>query len=86
MYANENPAAYAKSQNAESQLPAPPGDPSRTLTMSHSVTAPETMRIDVKVAASIVVSFNAARHRSELPAKAIIARSVRTNAPGPEGS
>jgi hypothetical protein len=35
------------------------------------------MRTNVKVAGSMLLSFNAARHKSELLAKAIIASSVR---------
>jgi hypothetical protein len=44
--------------------------------MSQSATAPEKMRRNVKVAGSLLLSFNTARHRSELLAKAIIARRV----------
>src|SRR3990172_4551873 len=47
------------------------------LTISQSAIAPESMRIDVKVAGSIAVCFSAMRHSSELPAKAIIANDVR---------
>ena len=43
---------------------------------NHSAIAPEKIRRNVKEAGSTLVSFNAARHRSELLAKAIIARSV----------
>ena len=46
--------------------------------MSQSAAAPEKMRMKVKVAASTVVCFSAARQSSELLAKAIIARSVST--------
>jgi len=49
----------------------------RTLAMSQSATAPERIRTRVKVAGSRLLCFNAARHRSELLAKAIIASSVR---------
>src|SRR5258706_14835084 len=45
--------------------------------MSQSAMAPDNTRIDVKVAGSIAVYFNAIRHRRELPAKAIIASDVR---------
>jgi hypothetical protein len=48
----------------------------RTLVMSQSATAPEKIRTNVKVAGSMLLSFNAARHKSELLAKAIIASSV----------
>jgi len=48
----------------------------RTLIMSQSATVPEKIRRNVKVAGSMLLSFNAARHRSELLAKAIIARRV----------
>jgi len=44
---------------------------------SQSARAPEKIRTDVKVAGSMLFSFNAARHKSELLAKAIIASSVR---------
>jgi hypothetical protein len=43
---------------------------------NHSAIAPEKIRRNVKEAGSPLFSFNAARHRSELLAKAIIARSV----------
>jgi hypothetical protein len=46
--------------------------------MSQSTAAPEKMRADVKVAASILVCFSAARQSSELLAKAIIANNVNT--------
>jgi hypothetical protein len=45
--------------------------------MSQSAAAPEKMRTNVKLAASILVSFKAARQSSELLANAIIASSVR---------
>jgi hypothetical protein len=48
----------------------------RTLVVSPSATAPEKMRTNVKVAGSMLLSFNAARQSSELLAKAIIASSV----------
>ncbi len=43
---------------------------------SQSAAAPEKMRMKVKVAASTVVCFSAARQSSELLANAIIASSV----------
>ena len=49
----------------------------RTFTMTQSATAPEKMRTNVNEAASILVCFRAARQRSELLAKAIIASKVR---------
>jgi hypothetical protein len=49
----------------------------RIAVMSQSATAPEKMRIEVKLAASIPVWFSANRQRSELLAKAIIAANVR---------
>jgi len=48
----------------------------RIVTMSQSAAAPERNGTKVKVAASTVVCFNAARQSSELLAKAIIASSV----------
>ena len=45
--------------------------------MNQSATAPETIRTNVKLAASIFVCFSAKRQRSELLAKAIIATDVR---------
>jgi hypothetical protein len=44
--------------------------------MSQSAAAPEKMRMNVKLAASMPVSLSAARQRSELLANAIIANSV----------
>jgi hypothetical protein len=49
----------------------------RTLMTSQSVRAPDKIRTNVKVAGSILLSFNAPRHKSELLAKPIIASSVR---------
>ena len=49
----------------------------RTLMTKQSARAPEKIRTKVKVAGSILLFFNAARHKSELLAKAIIASSVR---------
>ena len=40
--------------------------------------APEKIRMNVKLAASMLVCFSAARQSNELPANAIIANSVRT--------
>ncbi len=45
--------------------------------MSQSTTAPERMRMKVKLAASIPVCFSANRQSREFPANAIIAASVR---------
>jgi len=45
--------------------------------MSQSAAAPEKMRMKVKLAASMPECFKAARQSKELPAKAIIASSVR---------
>ena len=45
--------------------------------MSKSVAAPEKMRMKVKLAASMLVCFNANRQSNELLANAIIAKSVR---------
>ena len=39
--------------------------------------APETIRIKVKLAASILVCFSASRQSREFPAKAVIATNVR---------
>ena len=49
----------------------------RLCRISQSATAPEKMRMKVKVAASMLVSRRAARQRSELLANATIASSVR---------
>lgn len=46
---------------------------------NQSATAPEKIRANVKVAASMLVCFSAARQSSELLAKAIIADNVNTN-------
>ena len=45
--------------------------------MSQSAAAPEKMRMNVKLAASILVCFSAARQSSEFPANAIIASNVK---------
>jgi hypothetical protein len=45
--------------------------------MSQSAAAPEKIRMNVKLAASMLVCFSAARQSNELPANAIIANSVR---------
>jgi len=45
--------------------------------MNQSATAPDKIRMDVKLAASMLVCFSAARQRSELLANAIIAIVVR---------
>jgi len=44
--------------------------------MRHSATAPEKMRMNVKLAASMLVCFSANRQSSELLANAIMASSV----------
>ena len=49
----------------------------RMLATSQSARVAEKTRTNVKVAGSMLLSFNAARHKSELLAKAIIASSVR---------
>src|SRR4029077_2835557 len=48
----------------------------RTFMKRQSATAPEKIRTKVKVAASMLVCFSAARQSRELLAKAIIAASV----------
>jgi hypothetical protein len=45
--------------------------------ISQSARAPERIRMNVKLAASVPVSFSAIRQRSELLANAIIAENVR---------
>ena len=45
--------------------------------MSQSAAAPEKMRMNVKLAASMLVCFSANRQSRELLAKAIIASNVR---------
>src|SRR5438067_13660720 len=50
--------------------------PRRICITSQSAAAPEKMRMKVKVAASTVVCFSAARQSSELLANAIMASSV----------
>src|SRR6266487_6801838 len=76
-YANEKAAAYIKSARAEDQLPSFFQVALRIFMMSQSVAAPENIRTKVNVAASMLVCFSAARQRSELLAKAIIASDVR---------
>ena len=49
----------------------------RILIMSQSAVAPEKMRVNVKLAASMLVCFSANRQSREFPANAIIASSVR---------
>ena len=46
-------------------------------TTSHSVIAPETSLMTVKLAASMLVCLRAIRQSSELPVNAIIASDVR---------
>jgi hypothetical protein len=48
----------------------------RICMISQSAAAPQNMRMKVKVAASMLVSFSAARQSSELLANAIIASNV----------
>jgi hypothetical protein len=50
----------------------------RTLRSNHSATAPEKIRANVKLAASMSFCFSAARQSSELLAKAIIVSDVIT--------
>ncbi len=45
--------------------------------ISQSAVAPEKMRMNVKLAASMLVCFSANRQSREFPANAIIATSVR---------
>src|SRR5438874_2174241 len=66
-----------KSAAAENQLPAFFHAVRRILMMNHSAAAPEKIRTNVNVAASMPVCFSAALQRSELLAKAIIASDVR---------
>src|SRR2546430_8510615 len=66
-----------KRATAENQLPASFHAVRRILMMSHSAAAPEKIRTNVNVAASMLVCFSAALQRSELLAKAIIASDVR---------
>jgi hypothetical protein len=76
-YANENPAAYANNANADNQLPSPERAPDLIREITHNVIAPDTNRSEVKLAASMSVSFSARRHSSELPAKANMASDVK---------
>jgi len=62
---------------AIAQLPPSAGRAPRRRTITASISAPEASRIEVKLAASIVVSRSAMRHSSELLAKASIASVVR---------
>lgn len=48
----------------------------RLMTIQASINAPEIKRSEVKLAASISVSSNAARHKSEFAAKASMANAV----------
>jgi hypothetical protein len=45
--------------------------------MSQSATAPEMMRMKVKLAASMLVCFRANRQSREFPANAVMVTSVR---------
>ena len=67
-----------KSMAAAGQLPPAIGPPPRSRTTAIRINAPEAMRTEVKVAASIVVSLRASRHSRELPAKASTAKAVRS--------
>ncbi len=58
------------------QLPAVRGWDFRASMIAASTSAPETRRIEVKLAASIAVSRNAMRQSSELPANANMANRV----------
>jgi hypothetical protein len=53
--------------------------PPRIRMISQSVSAPEIIRMDVKLAASMLVCLSANRQSRELPANAIIASKVREN-------
>ena len=53
--------------------------PSRTRTTTHSASAPDTIRMSVKLAASMAVCFSAMRQSKEFAAKASIANSVKVN-------
>src|SRR5260221_2002559 len=65
------------SMPAAGQLPPAIGrPPPRNRTTAIRISAPEAMRTEVKVAASIVVSLSASRHSRELPAKAAIVSAV----------
>src|SRR6266403_87613 len=66
-----------KSASADHQFPDSCEAPLRILIITQSTAAPEKMRTSVKVAASMLVCFSAARQSSELLANAIIASSVR---------
>src|SRR6266853_4803188 len=66
-----------KSASADHQFPDSCEAPLRILIITQSTAAPEKMRTRVKVAASMLVRFSAARQSSELLANAIIASSVR---------
>src|SRR6266487_1555906 len=66
-----------KSAVADNQLPASFHAVRCIFMMSQRAAAPEKIRIKVNVAASMLVCFSAARQRSELLAKAIIASDVR---------
>ncbi len=68
----------AERASAEGQLPAPFPLRSRIFRRSHSAAAPEMMRMDVKLAASMRVCRSASRQSSEFPAKASIAIAVST--------
>src|SRR2546423_15362675 len=71
-----NPSRVSEQSAKGAAVPSTTGQVLIFIT-SHSATAPEITRTNVKLAASILVCFSAARQRSELLAKAIIANSVR---------
>src|SRR4051812_15438656 len=68
---------YPNSAAAESQLPVRRADGFRNERIIHRANAPKTMRIEVKLAASMVRRRSAARHNNEFAAKATIAIAVR---------
>ena len=61
-----------------SQLPPLDGRTLRARSSTTSMSAPDASRMAVKLAASISVSRNATRQSSELPAKASMAKAVRS--------
>jgi hypothetical protein len=76
-YASEKRSAYAKRAAAEPHAARELGPtPPRLRATSASTTAPEARRSVVKLAASAWPPASAARHSSELSAKASIASAV----------
>ena len=69
------------SAHADGQFPLPLVSPAfavlRMLTISPSIKAPETKRIVVKLAASILVCLSASRQSNEFPANASMAIAVK---------